>query len=146
MVPMMLPAVVSGLSGLGPLSVAAAVNEGGTDPDPVAVVCIPNGFGEAEVHQLRAALGQHDVPRLQVTMNDAAAVRDGQRFGYGDSDLENFVQRHRAFAQAFRQSFAFEKLHHQVIGAILRSDVVEMADVGMVQRRNGAAFALHALL
>jgi len=34
-VPTMLPAVVSGVSGLGPLSVAAAVNEGAA-PDPAA--------------------------------------------------------------------------------------------------------------
>src|SRR5260221_698644 len=32
MVPMMLPAVVSGLNGLGPLKVAAAVKEGGCVP------------------------------------------------------------------------------------------------------------------
>ena len=42
-VPMIVPAVVSGLRGLGPLSVAAAVNEG-ADADPEADVCIPSGF------------------------------------------------------------------------------------------------------
>jgi hypothetical protein len=32
-----------------------------------------------------------------------------------------------------------------VIGAVLRADVIEMADVRMVQRRNGPGPALHAL-
>ncbi len=44
MVPTILPAVVSGLNGLGPLSVAAAVNEGGAVPDPEAALCKPSGF------------------------------------------------------------------------------------------------------
>lgn len=42
-VPTMLPSVVSGLSGLGPLNVGMAVNDGGA-PDPVAVVCAPSGL------------------------------------------------------------------------------------------------------
>src|SRR5271169_4586614 len=54
--------------------------------------------------------------------------------------------RQRAFSQPFGQGFAFEVFHHQVIGAVLGADVVEMADVGMVQRGNGAGLALHALL
>ena len=45
MVPMMLPAVVSGLSGLGPLvvgmAVGIAVNDGAA-PEPVAAVCAPS--------------------------------------------------------------------------------------------------------
>ena len=40
---MMLPAVVSGLNGLGPLNVAAAVNEGAA-PDPAAVFRRPSGL------------------------------------------------------------------------------------------------------
>jgi hypothetical protein len=45
MVPMMLPAVVSGLSGVGPLMVGAAVNEG-TEPDAGPVACVLNGFAK----------------------------------------------------------------------------------------------------
>ena len=41
---MTLPAAVSGVNGLGPLIVAAAVNEGAADPDPVPVLCTPSGF------------------------------------------------------------------------------------------------------
>ena len=40
-------------------------------------------------------------------MHNAVTVRHRQRFGDGNSDLEDFGQRRRAFAQPFRQSFAF---------------------------------------
>ena len=36
---------------------------------------------EAEVEQLRAARGEHDVARLQVAMNDTLCVRSGERPG-----------------------------------------------------------------
>jgi hypothetical protein len=48
-------------------------------------------------------------------------------------------------APLFGQGLTLQKLHHQIIGAILRADVIEMADVGMVQRRDGASLAFHAL-
>ena len=36
---------------------------------------------EAEVEQLRAARGEHDVARLQVAMNDTLRMRSGERLG-----------------------------------------------------------------
>ena len=72
-------------------------------------------------------------------------MRDRQRLGDCDPDFTNLVQRHRTFAQPLGQSFSFEKLHHQIVGAILRANVVELADVRMVQRRNRPRLALHAL-
>ena len=41
--------------------------------------------------------------------------------------------------------FTLQKLHHQIIGSILRTDVIEMANVRMVQGGNGPGLALHAL-
>jgi len=80
---MMLPAVVSGLKGLGPLNVAAAVR---------------HQFGQPEVHQFRAPWGQHDVSRLQIPVHNALAVRNRQRLGHSNAGFEDFVQRHRTFA------------------------------------------------
>ena len=51
----------------------------------------------------------------------------------------------RALAQPVSKSLAFEKLHYQKINAILVADVVERANVGMVQRRNGSSLAVKAL-
>src|SRR3984885_7612083 len=78
-------------------------------------------------------------------MDDPLPVCRRKRFGDGDSNLQRFVQRQRAFAKALRKSLSFEKLHHQIVCVVLRSDVVEMTDVRMVQRGDGPGFALHAL-
>src|SRR6202041_55748 len=48
--------------------------------------------------------------------------------------------------QAFRKRFAVEKLHNQEIGAVLRADIVEMADVRMIQRGKGTGFTHETLL
>ena len=39
----------------------------------------------------------------------------------------------------------FEIFHHQVIDAVLMADVVERADVRMIQAGNGAGFAIESL-
>jgi|HubBroStandDraft_5_1064220.scaffolds.fasta_scaffold41380_2 hypothetical protein len=61
------------------------------------------------------------------------------------SNLQNLIQRHRALRQPFGQGLAFEILHDQKVGAVLRADVVKRADIGMLKCGNGFSFALHAL-
>ena len=63
----------------------------------------------------------------------------------GDSNLVDLGQRQRLRPQAVGQSFPLQKLHHQVIDAILRPDIVEMADIGVVHGRNGSGLTFHAL-
>ena len=52
-------------------------------PVPFTIVVSPSGarrfFGEPEVEQLHAGLGQHDVAGLQVAMDDAVAMRGVER-------------------------------------------------------------------
>jgi hypothetical protein len=79
-------------------------------------------------------------------MHNAAAVRYRQRFRDINPNLENLGQRQPTIAEFFGESFPFQKLHHQKIGAVLRADVVKLADMRMVQRRDGSRLALHALL
>ncbi len=52
----------------------------------------------------------------------------------------------RAFFQAALQSLAFQKFHYQKIDAVLVSDIVQSADVGVLQSGNGLGLALEALL
>src|SRR5258707_12614519 len=51
----------------------------------------------------------------------------------------------RAFGQAVGQGFAFQKFHDKVVGAVLVADIVKSADVGVVQGRDSAGFAIEAL-
>ena len=62
----------------------------------------------------------------------------------GDFDgvAERGVFRERTFLQAAGQGLAFEVLEDQEVCVILASDVVERADVGMVQAGDGTRFAL----
>jgi hypothetical protein len=43
------------------------------------------------------------------------------------------------------QRFSFEILHHEEVGVVLLTDVVERADVRMIQARDGARLALEPL-
>ena len=103
-------------------------------------------FRQPEVHQLGARLRQHDVARLQVAMDYPTLVRFFQSFANLDSQFQNLLERQRALVQSIGQRFAVQKFHHQVVDPVLMSYVVQRADMGMVQRRNGARFPVEALL
>src|SRR5579863_2396592 len=61
------------------------------------------------------------------------------------SNLQNLIKRKRALLQALGDSLAFEILHDQEVGAVLSANVVERADIGMLERGNSFGFALHPL-
>ena len=69
-----------------------------------------------------------------------------QRIADLHATLQRLLQRHRPFLQPRFQSLALDILHNQVVGPILATDVVQHANVRMIQRRNGAGFPLEALL
>jgi hypothetical protein len=50
------------------------------------------------------------------------------------------------FFQTFLQGLAFHALHDQIIHAVLMSDIVEDANVGMIQAGHGPGLVLEALL
>ena len=60
-------------------------------------------------------------------------------------DLQNLIERQLAFAEAIGERLALEIFHDQEVHAVLRTDVVQRADVGMIQGRDRACLALHAL-
>ena len=101
-------------------------------------------LGEAEVEQLDAPFGQHHVAWLEVAVGDAFAVRAGERLGERGGVLQCLVERQRSARQPRGERLAVEILHDQVLDAVLLADVVERADVGMVEPRDGAGLALEA--
>jgi hypothetical protein len=62
-----------------------------------------------------------------------------------DGVLEHLLQRERTFRQPLGQRFALQVLHHQEIDSVLMSDVVEDADVRMIQSGDRPRFAVEAL-
>jgi integrase len=98
----------------------------GTKLGPYEIQCLQGAGGMGEVYRARDT-------RLLETLANL------------DSDFEALLKRKRATAQAVGESFAFEKFHDQKTGSVLRADVVELANVRMIQRENCAGLTLEAL-
>src|SRR5690348_17509729 len=80
-------------------------------------------------------------------MNDAARVRRVERVGDFDAPVEKQIERNGIARDAMLERRAFEKLHGDVrLSNFTRSfaDLVDGANVGMIERRGGAGFALEA--
>ena len=75
-------------------------------------------------------------------MRDALPVRLVERVGDLGGDLQGLVERERALFKARGERLAVEMRHHQVVSAVDAADVVNTADVRMVQGRDGACLAL----
>ena len=103
-------------------------------------------LGEAEVEQLHARPGQHDVPGFEVAVHDAAAVRGIERSGDLGAEGEHLVDGQRPFPQPVGERLALEVLHDQEVDAVLVSHVEEGADVGVLEARDRLGLALQPLL
>jgi hypothetical protein len=71
-------------------------------------------------------------------MDDAGFVGSFQRRCYLPRDAQRFIERHGAVRDAFGERRSFDQFHDQIIG----TDVVERADIGMIQRRDSAGLTL----
>jgi hypothetical protein len=78
-------------------------------------------------------------------VDDAGLVRRCERVSDLDADLKGLVERELAAGEAVREGLPVQILHHEVIGAVLLTDVVECADVRVGQRRDCTRFTLEPL-
>ena len=102
-------------------------------------------FGEAEVENFcLAARSDEDIRGLDIAMNDAAGMSGVERIGNLNREIEERGKRNRAAADSFAERLAFEQLHDEKWAAIRFAYVEERADAGMIQRGDGARFALKA--
>ena len=88
------------------------------------------------------ALGHKYVGGLNVPMNDSFGVRGIERVGDLDSEREQCVQFHMTAGDAVLKRRAFQKLHRNESLPILISDIMNGADVGVIQSRRGLGLAL----
>jgi hypothetical protein len=94
---------------------------------------------QAEIQHLHRTIRfELDVRGLQVTMDDALLVRGLERVGDLVGDRQRLVERHRTVVDAVGERRPLDQLHHEIVGA----DVVDVADVRMIQRRDGVDFTL----
>jgi hypothetical protein len=97
---------------------------------------------EAEIEKLRSGLGHHDVARLQIAMGNAFAVRLVERVRNRDRAPKRLLERQRTSHQTRGERLPFQILHHQMIDTVLPPDVVQRADMRMVQTGDGPRLAL----
>ena len=61
-----------------------------------------------------------------------------------DGDLQGLIEWQRTLRQPVLKTLAFQVLHDQEVGAFVRVELMERADVRVVQRGNGLGLALEA--
>src|SRR5215469_11226050 len=74
-------------------------------------------------------------------MDNAFLMRCFECIGDLLCDSNGLILRNWSFLEAFSQSRPIKQFHHEIVGA----DVIELADAGMVERGDGACFALESL-
>ena len=108
------------------------------------------GVGEprhAEVEDLQAAVVlDEDVPGLDVAVEDAVHVRDGEALAHLAHHVEARLERERLGAlQVVVERVALEQLHHHVEPPLVLSHVVHGDEVAVLQLPGDLGLAVEAL-
>ena len=102
-------------------------------------------FGQAEIENFcRAAIDQKNVGGLDVAMNDAFDVGGFEAVGDLNADLQKFRSGDGLPGDAVLESLALEKFHGDEGTAFEFADVVNGADVRVIEGGSGAGFAAEA--
>ena len=102
-------------------------------------------LGEAEVEDFGvAAFGDEEVGGLDVAVNDAFGMGGIEGVGNFDGEIEEAVQLHGAAGDEMLESLALETFHGDEGLAIFLADIMDGADVGMVESGGGFGFAAKA--
>jgi hypothetical protein len=103
-------------------------------------------LGETEIENLHlAGRDQKDVSGLDVAVDDALAVSGIERVGELDGDFEDTIQGERPALQDGGQALAFEQLHGDERRTAVLVDLMNRADIRVIQCGSGASFAIEAL-
>ena len=87
----------------------------------------------------------HDVRRLQVAMDDAALVREVNRFGDLRREPHGLFARQRALAQALTQRRAIDVFHRDKRTLGVLAHLVDLADERVIESRRGLGFVQQSL-
>ena len=104
-------------------------------------------FGKAEIEHFGLPAARHkNIGGLDIAMNDAFCMGGIERVGNLDSEVEHLVERKRLLADAVLERLPFEQLHgdewDRLAAVVHDIDFIDGADVGVIQRRGCAGFAL----
>jgi hypothetical protein len=104
-----------------------------------------SNLGQPKIQNLRVtALGYKQVRRLDVAMHNAFGMRRIERVRHFQAQSQHRFQFHRPRPDAMLQRHPVEKLHGDERLAFFLVNLVDGADIGMVQRGRRLRFALKA--
>src|ERR1700674_5143616 len=104
-------------------------------------------LGQSEVEDLQAhVFSKENVVGLEVTMDEGMIVSGCEAPRDLNTVLDRLADRQRAAAQALAQSFSLEQFGNDVRRTVVRPNVVNRNNVGMVQTRRGARLLFEAPL
>ena len=89
-----------------------------------------------------SAIGNEDVRRLKITMNDALCMRSVKTVGDFDGERQEHVRLQGPPGNEVLQSLTFKKLHGDEGLTIRLADLVNGADVGVIQCGSSLRFPL----
>ena len=89
-------------------------------------------------------LREHGIIRLEISMDDAAFMRGLEEGGDLDADLQELLDRERALAYAIAERLTIDQLHNQAVDPVFVADVIESAEVGVVERGDGPCLPFEA--
>src|SRR5438094_5579454 len=110
-------------------------------------------FRKTEIEHLdRTVLGDLDIGRLEIAMDDPALVRGIERVGKLSRDRERLLQRNRTAHDPLREILTIDELHDDArrtapvpdVGLVQPFDPVHVRDIRMIQRSQHDGFALEA--
>src|ERR1700747_2228112 len=101
---------------------------------------------QTEIKDLYLAAPSHENIRgLDVAVDDAACVRCVQRIGNLDAEVEDLIEGQWSVVDPMLERLTVEVLHGDEGAAVEFADIVNCANIGVVERRGGTRFALKAL-
>ncbi len=89
-------------------------------------------------------MGDEQVGRLDVPVNDAAAMRRVERLAHLPGKVQHPRGRQRSFFDQLLEGAPFEQLHHDERLAVVFAELVNRTDVRVLQRRRQAGLALES--
>src|SRR5205085_49344 len=84
--------------------------------------------------------GHKDIGWLDVAMDDALRMRGVKGVGNFDAEVDKLVDLERAAGEAIVERLALHPLHDDERVTLMLADVVDRADVGVVQAGRGSRF------
>ena len=103
-------------------------------------------FGQAKIQELDPQLRQHRIGGFQISVDDFCAMCLVQPVRDLNAVLQSLVEWERAFLQSLRERLSLDVLHDDEIDTVLLADIVERADVRVIELRDRLGLTLEACL